>query len=410
MIEYSPMLTGPKWQEAQEKLLSWARPLSAESVPLRHALFSCAETAVSAALPYPPHNLALAQGFAVSFKELQRQAAQGGPPRFRFGGTLGGGRTYERKVQDNSALLVEPGMLLPDGLDAVVAPSATERVGNEVEIREVPDKPSGVWLRGVFAGQNTELVPRGACLGAASFAALHSQSLEEARIVRQPLVGSLIIGNGLADAAAAKPPDGACIELLSPMLRAACVRGQCSFVSQGVQEQHLTIPGALADAQDQVEALVVSGLLSDAQFEELRRTLEQDWELRIAGLAHPLGKQVLIAERNGRWLLFIPYHPPLLLALAALLLQPLVTRLKGHNGDAFSYAECAESASGDTADDIWLGREVVQSDRFKPARVKLLKQVSAASLADMARATCVAVPSTGGGAVEPNTPLAIAQV
>jgi len=405
------MLIGLKWQEAQEKLLSWARPLGAEAVPLRHALFSCAERAVPASASYPPHNLALMHGFALSFRGLERLSSREEKLRLRFGGTLGGGRTYERKVHDNTTMLVEPGMLLPDALDTIVAPEATERVENEVVIREVPEPHAGVWLRGSLVGEGEELVPPGRCLTPAAYAALHTQGLDEVNVSRPPLVGSLILGGGLTDAPSGKPAEGACTEVLSPLLRAACANSHCSFVSLGVQQRHQTISSMLADARGQVEVLLVSGLLSVEQMGELRQALEQNGELRIAGLDHPLGDQVLVAEQRGRWVLFIPYHPPLLLGLAALLLFPLVERLKGLGGNGgFTYAECAKAVEGNPADDIWLGREAGPGSRFRPAQVTLLRQVTAATLADMARATCIAVPRTGGGSVEAGTPLAVVQV
>ena len=45
------MLTSPKWQEAQEKLLSWARPLSAETVPRRSSSSEVPPLSLSAPPP-----------------------------------------------------------------------------------------------------------------------------------------------------------------------------------------------------------------------------------------------------------------------------------------------------------------------------------------------------------------------
>lgn len=409
-LQYASMLTGLSWQEAQSRLLEWVRPLGTDTVRLRHALSHYSAVDVPAQSPYPAHNLAEERGYALSYNALKAHWDRDELPLFRFGGNLGGRHTFERKVSDEQAMLVDVGAFLPDAYDLVVPEDEVERRDNEVAVKSHPERYSGVIRRGQFIPGQKVLLSKGRRIAYPGHTALYGQQAEEVEVLRKPIIGSLILGSGLNDSNAVKATKDATPELLSPLMMGICAHWQFPFISLGIQESHISAGETVDRASEQAEILVVSGILSSSQWRDFTQTLNETWELRIEGLSHPLCGRFCVAAREGRWLFFLPYHPPMIQALLTLLVFPFVTCVMG---DEFGYIPIVSARSLETVevenpqDDIWVGREESTGEFMNVAQVKLICQISSATLATLAEGTCFAVPRASSDHIEAHSDLAI---
>ena len=409
-LQYASMLERMSWQEAQKRLLTWARPLGTDTVRLRHALSHYSAGDLSAQSPYPAHNLAGGRGYALNFNALKAYWDKNELPLFKFGGNLGGRHTSERKVSSDQAMLTDVGVFLPDTYDLVVPEDEVERRDNEVAVTSRPERYSGVIRRGQFIPEQETLLSKGRRIAYPSYTALHGQETEEVEVLRKPTVGSLILGAALHDPNAAKVPKDSTPELLSPLMMSICAHWQFPFISLGVQESHVSVGEAVDRASEQAEILIVSGILSSPQWQDFTQVLGETWELRIEGLSHPLCGMFRAAVHEGRWLLFLPYHPPMIQALLTLLVFPFVTRVMG---DEFGYVPFVPARSLETAevenphDDIWIGREQFTGEFMNFAQVKLICQISNATLASLAEGTCFAVPRVPSDRIEARSDLSI---
>ncbi len=404
------MLTKISWQEGQERLLEWAQPAGSDRVRLRYALFHYLDAEVPGKEPYPLHSITTERGYALSFEVLQERRQKGETPRFRFGGTLGGARSSERQISRDQAFHVEAGTILPDLLDVVVPEEGVQRDGGEIVVTARPARYDGVFPRGRFVPADKALLARGRRITCPDYAALYSQPLSEVSVLRKPTLGSLIIGSGLCDAYAEKTPEGASRELLSPLMSALCAERQFPYISLGVQEAHSSLKETLLNACEQAELLVVSGILSSSQLDELRSVLAEGCDMRISGLSHPLAGDFLVADRGGCWLFFLPYHPPMIHALAALLIFPFVVRMMGdrHGWVPYVNAVNLETANAENpGDDIWVGEERFSREFGSTAEVKLICQISQATIATLTSGTCLAIPRTSESRIEAGSELAI---
>ena len=391
-------------------MLEWARPLGTDTVRLRHALSHYSAVDVPAQTPYPAHNLAEERGYALSYDALKARWDKDEVPLLRFGGNLGGRHTSERKVSSDQAMLIDVGAFLPDAYDLVVPEDEVERKDNEVAVKSRPERYSGVIRRGQFIPEQKTVLSKGHRISYAGYTGFYAQQAEEAEVLRKPVIGSLILGSGLNDPNAMKAPKDSTPELLSPMMMGLCAHWQFPFVSLGIQESHISVGEAVNRASEQVEILVTSGILSSSQWQGFTQTLNETWELRIKGLSHPLCGRFCAAVREGRWLLFLPYHPPMIQALFMLLVFPFVTRMMG---DEHGYIPFVSARSLETVevknpqDDIWVGREANTSVLMKSAEVSLICQISSATLASLVEGTCFAFPSVVGDRVEAHSDMSI---
>ncbi|MCD6282865.1 hypothetical protein J7J84_04590 [bacterium] len=404
------MLTGLSWQETQSRLLAWARPLGADTARLHHALSHCAAVDVPVQSPYPAHSLAQERGYALNYDALKAYWDRDEIPLFRFGGNLGGRRTFERQVSSDQAMLVDAGTFLPDAYDLVVPEGGVERKDNEVAVRARPERYSGVIRQGQFVPDQRVLLPKGQRITHAGHAALYSQPVEELNVLRKPIIGSLVLGSGLHDPHTVRAPKESTPELLSPMMTGICARWQFPFISLGVQESHRSVGEAVGLASEQAEILVVSGILSSSQWQGFTRMLGETWDLRIEGLSHPPCERFCVAERDGGWLFFLPYHPPMIQALLMLLVYPLVTRVVGDERGCVPFVSARSLEAVEVKvpqDDIWVAREKLTCEFMNVAEVSLICQISRATLASLVEGTCFAIPRAPGDRIEAHSDLAI---
>lgn len=391
-------------------MLEWARPLGKDVVRLRHALSHYSAADVAAQSLYPAHNLAAERGYALSYGALKAHWDKEEPPLFRFGGNLGGRHTSERKVSSDQVMLVDVGAFLPDAYDLVVPESDVERRDNEVEVKSRPERYSGVIRRGRFVPGQKTLLSKGRRISYPGYTALYGLHAEEVEVLRKPTIGSLILGSALHDSSAVKVPKDSMPELLSPLMMSICAHWQFPFISLGVQESHISAGEAVDRASGQAEILIVSGILSSSQWEDLSRTISETWELRITGLSRPPCTMFCAAVREGRWLIFLPYHPPMIQALLTLLVFPFVTRMMG---DESGYVPFVPARALETVevknpyDDLWIGREESTHELMDFPQVKLIGQISDATLATLVEGTCFAVPRESSGHIEAHSDLSI---
>ncbi len=391
-------------------MLELARPLGTGTAPLRHALFHYSAADVLAQEPYPVHNLAEERGYALNYEALAKYRDRNEPASFKFGGNLGGQRTFERRVSAGQAVFVDAGTLLPETLDVVVPEDEVERKDNEIVVKTRPERFGGVIRRGRFIREQDVLLSRGRRIDDPGFAALYSQAADEVEVTGRPTTGSLILGSGLHDPYTGKGPKDPTPELLSPIVAGICARRQLPFISLGIQEAHKRVDEAVLHASGQAEVVVASGILSSAQWQDFEAALENDWELQLKGLSHPLCGRLRVAAREGRWLFFLPYHPPLIQALFALLIYPFVTRMAGDQEGTVPVvsAKLLESAEvKNPEDDIWIGRERPSSEFVNTAEVSLICQISGATLTSLVEGTCFAFPRMAGDRLDAGSEVAI---
>lgn len=402
------------WQEAQSRLLAWAQPPRAETVRLRHALYNYTDQPLPAEHPYPPFHVALKPGYAVNHEYVAGKLSQpAGSMRLRIMGRVPVGKARRGSPIADRAFRTDVGDFLPEWLDTIVDETVAHGPGdsagsNGLSLQSVPPRFTGVMPAGSIIPRQETIIDAPRRLGYPELAILAAQGKEEVHAFVKPVSGLLVLGPALHAHDALKPSRERMPDILTPMFQYIFSRWQFPFVSLGVHRtdfiQHL------ATALDQVDILLVSGLISYEQWTELVGSLDPGLNVRIRGLSHPLGQQFLVAEGKGRWLFFLPYHPVFALALYALLLHPFLFRICGDPAGTVPFREgrLLEAAVLEVPDDdIWIGHEKLTRDFAKAPELKLLKQISQATMATLAQGNCLAMPRTTSTDPQPGDHVAL---
>ncbi|OPX22223.1 MAG: hypothetical protein B1H03_04950 [Planctomycetales bacterium 4484_113] len=399
------------WQEAQTRLLAWAQPAHADAVRLPHALYTYTDQPLPAEHPYPPFNIALTQGYAVNHEYVTRQLRQpSGSVQLRIMGRVPVGKARKGAPIADRAFRARAGDLMPEWLDTIVdePPSRQSEGSDRLLLESIPEKFTGVMPAGSIIPQQEKIINAPRRLGYPELAILAAQGKDEVHAFVKPMTGLLVIGTTLRPPDAPKASRERMPDIMTPMFQYIFNRWQFPFLSLGIHEGNLT--EHLTAASEQVDILLVTGIIPYKQWTQTADSLEPAFTVRIRSLHHPLGHLFLAAEAKGRWVFFLPYHPVFGLALYALLLLPFLFRMSGDPEGyvPFRQGRLMEGAVAEVPDDdIWIGEEKMTRDFAKTPELKLLKQVSRASMATLAQGNCLAIPRSTSADPQPGDFVAI---
>ena len=125
-----------EFTEALSLVVSAARTLPAEMVPLARALGRTLARDIKAREDIPPFTKATMDGYAVRAEDTQQSAAEaGGAVELQVMEDLPAGRYARTSVGPGRAVRIMTGAPLPKGADAVVMVEDTEKSGRGVKVR-----------------------------------------------------------------------------------------------------------------------------------------------------------------------------------------------------------------------------------------------------------------------------------
>jgi molybdopterin molybdotransferase len=178
-------------EEAQERVLARARPLSVESVPLAAAAGRIVAENVYARVDLPPFASSAMDGFAVRSADL--------PADLRIVGESAAGRPYPRRLEPAGAVAISTGGVVPGGADTVVPVEHVVVRGNTVGIATVFEAGSNVRPRGGDVAAGDVVVPAATSLTPARVAAAAAAGIATLLCTRRPRAAVFATGSELVE-------------------------------------------------------------------------------------------------------------------------------------------------------------------------------------------------------------------
>ena len=305
--------------EALARCLDLARPLTTETVALRHASGRVMTEAALARRDQPPFDASAMDGYAVA-----GSASIGA--RFRIIGEAGAGHGFAGALDPGQALRIFTGAPVPAGATAVVMQENTRREGDDVVIT---DSSSGNNIRpqGQDFRIGTRIAPRR--LRPVDLALLAAMNIAEVSVARRPVVAILATGdelvmpgeepradqiiasNGFALAAMLEA-EGAEARML-PIARDTVPALRAAFALAEGADLILTIGGASVGDHDLVGP-VARELGLEAAF----------WKIALRP-----GKPLMAGRLNGAALIGLPGNPVSAIVCAKLFVLPMIRAMQG---------------------------------------------------------------------------------
>jgi molybdopterin molybdotransferase len=330
----TPLLT---LEEAQERVLAYARTLPAEPVALAEAAGRVAAEDLRALVDLPPFASSAMDGFAVRSSDL--------PGTLRIAGESAAGRPYDGRLEPGSAVAISTGAVVPEGADAVVPVERVVKHENEVEIAIGSDPGSHVRPPGSDASAGEPVVLAGTRLSPAGIAAAGAAGIATVQCGGRPRVAVLATGSELVVPGDPLEP-GQIYEANGVMLAAAIAEAGAEVEIRPTAVDDEAVLRAAVEEGLAADALVTSGGVSVGEHDlvrEVERELgveEVFWRVSIKP-----GKPVSFGVGGSTLVFGLPGNPVSALVGCELFVKPALRALQGL-GDPLPRLEPGRLAAG----------------------------------------------------------------
>ena len=317
-----------EYPEARARVLTAARFLGAESVPLLESLGRPLAEDVKAREDVPPFAKATMDGYAV--RAADTRAPEGASSvELEVVEDLPAGRVGRKAVGPGQAVRIMTGAPLSKGADAVVMVEQTEKSGSAVRILRAVRPGDNIGLAGEDLKKGETGLERGTDIGPAELGMLAALNRATVRVARRPRLAVIATGDEIVEPGERKAPGQIRNSNGYSLLALALGAGAEAEYLGIARDRRSSLVRKIRGAGD-VDILVLSGGVSVGDHDLVKGQLESVgvrpvfWKVRIKP-----GKPVFFGIR-GRQLVFgLPGNPTSAMVTFMLFVRPAIDRLLG---------------------------------------------------------------------------------
>ncbi|MEA2405074.1 MAG: molybdopterin molybdotransferase [Thermoleophilaceae bacterium] len=306
--------------DALERVLAAAEPLTAEWVPLDDALGRVLAEDAVAAEDLPPFDSSAMDGYAVADPDAGE---------LPIAGEARAGHPFERALAPGEAIRISTGAPVPDGAVAVVPVERTEEEGERVRFERVP-RGANIRRAGEDVCAGDRVIESGTDLGPAEVAMLAALGLPEVACGGVPRVAVLATGDELVAPGAPLLP-GQIRDSNAYALAAQASRAGARVVMRAeVPDDATATRQALASALGLADVVCVSGGVSVGRHDHVKDALaelgvkERFWRVRLKP-----GKPTWFGELGEKLVFGLPGNPVSAMVTFHLFARPALRQLAG---------------------------------------------------------------------------------
>ncbi|SFB27468.1 molybdopterin molybdotransferase [Cohnella sp. OV330] len=322
--------------EAQRRILAWAKPVGAEKVPLLQASGRRLAEAVRADAPIPAFARAGMDGYAVRAADLASASPQNPVMLEVLEGDPRDAAVY--RIQSGEAMRVGTGGPLPEGADTVVMQEAVALRQSEDGTRQAvflrPETAGRhVTASGAEAASGSLLLAAGTRIGPGQAALLASVGVATPYVFRKPRIVVVTAGDDVVPVES-EPMIGQVRNGNLPMLRALIesAAGETAWYAHVTDEPYeakQTLQRGLADA----DLVIVSGGISVGDTDVMGGVFREAGPgLLFSKLAIRPGSASSAIVMDGKLLIGLSGNPGACFAGFELLARPAIERMGGGSG------------------------------------------------------------------------------
>jgi molybdopterin molybdotransferase len=312
--------------EALQRVLTDARPLPAESVPLDDALGRVLTEDVVALRTQPPAAVSAMDGYAVRASDVARA-----PTTLKVIGEVAAGHPFAGQVRPGQAARIFTGGVMPTGSDAVIIQELTSQTGDAVTIQKTTTKGRNVRAQGIDFVQNQVLLHKGHRLSDRDLMLAAAMNHPSVRVHRRPKVA--VLGTGDELVAPGGAPKFGEIVYSNGFALTAIVRNEGADVCDlGIARDRIEdIVASIRRAREWgADILVTTGGASVGDHDLVQRALAAEGlTLSFWRVALRPGRPMMHGRLNEMQVLGVPGNPASSYVCAFLFVVPLIRRLAG---------------------------------------------------------------------------------
>jgi molybdopterin molybdotransferase len=312
--------------EALQRVLTDARPLPAESVPLDDALGRVLTEDVVALRTQPPAAVSAMDGYAVRASDVAQA-----PTTLKVIGEVAAGHPFAGQVGPGQAARIFTGGVMPTGSDAVIIQELTSQTGDAVTIQKTTTKGRNVRAQGIDFVQNQVLLHKGHRLSDRDLMLAAAMNHPSVRVHRRPKVA--VLGTGDELVAPGGAPKFGEIVYSNGFALTAIVRNEGADVCDlGIARDRIEdIVASIRRAREWgADILVTTGGASVGDHDLVQRALAAEGlTLSFWRVALRPGRPMMHGRLNEMQVLGVPGNPVSSYVCAFLFVVPLIRRLAG---------------------------------------------------------------------------------
>jgi molybdopterin molybdotransferase len=312
--------------EALQRVLTDARPLSAESVPLDDALGRVLTEDVVALRTQPPAAVSAMDGYAVRASDVAQA-----PTTLKVIGEVAAGHPFAGQVGPGQAARIFTGGVMPTGSDTVIIQELASQTGDAVTIQKTTTKGRNVRAQGIDFVQNQVLLHKGHRLSDRDLMLAAAMNHPSVRVHRRPKVA--VLGTGDELVAPGGAPKFGEIVYSNGFALTAIVRNEGADVCDlGIARDRIEdIVASIRRAREWgADILVTTGGASVGDHDLVQRALAAEGlTLSFWRVALRPGRPMMHGRLNEMQVLGVPGNPVSSYVCAFLFVVPLIRRLAG---------------------------------------------------------------------------------
>jgi molybdopterin molybdotransferase len=192
-------------EDACSRIIEAIRPLSVLRIELGSALGRALAEDIVALRAHPPAAVAAVaamDGYAIRSADASRL-----PVKLRKIGASKAGARFEGKIPAGNCVRIFTGATLPDGADMIALQEDASELGDDVEIRRVPEPGRHIRPAGINHSAGQLCLTKGRVLTARDIGVIASCGYAHVPVRRKPRVAILATGDELVDPGGSPGPD-----------------------------------------------------------------------------------------------------------------------------------------------------------------------------------------------------------
>jgi molybdopterin molybdotransferase len=312
--------------EALQRVLTDARSLPAETVPLDDALGRVLTEDVIALRTQPPAAVSAMDGYAVRAADVAAA-----PVVLKVIGEVPAGHPFDGQIGPGQAARIFTGGVMPMGSDTVVIQEHTTRAGDSVTIEKPTSKNRNVRPQGIDFASEQILLRKGRRLTDRDLMLAAAMNHSRLNVHRQPKVAVLGTGDELVPPGSNPGPGE--IVYSNGFALSALARSEGADVHDlGIARDRVEdIVAAVGRARElRADILVTSGGASVGEHDLVQRALTAEGlDLSFWRVALRPGRPMMHGRLADMQVLGVPGNPVSSFVCAFLFLVPLIRRLVG---------------------------------------------------------------------------------
>ncbi|MEM2136615.1 MAG: molybdopterin molybdotransferase MoeA [Candidatus Methanomethylicia archaeon] len=285
------------------------RIMEAEEIGIEEALGRINFEDIISPMNIPPFNRAAMDGYAVKAEDTNSASIKN-PIILKVIGYVNVGETFEKRIDNGTAVEIATGAPLPEGADAIVPYEDTKRIGEYIEVYSPAYPGRNVSFIGEDIKVNEKVLLKGTIIRPWNIAVLASINITRIRVLRKFIAGILSTGSELVEPGQ-KLEEGKIVNSTKIMLKTLIVEDGGRPLDLGiVEDEEDEIRERIEKVIGECDMIITTGGTSvgktDKTIEAIRK---MGGRVIFHGVSMRPGKPTALAIIDGKPIIMLSGYP-----------------------------------------------------------------------------------------------------